>query len=43
MLELGVRICARSGAEYASTASGMLLVIVLGGVFLHEVIHNKCP
>lgn len=43
MLELGVRSGARSGAEYASTASGMLLVIVLGGAFLHEVIHNKCP
>jgi hypothetical protein len=41
MLELGVRIGARSGLEYASTASGLLLIIVLGGTFLHEVIHRK--
>ena len=41
MLELGIRIGARSGLEYASTASGLLLIIVLGGTFLHEVIHRK--
>jgi len=40
MLELGLRSGARSGVEYASTASGMLLVIVLGGAFLHEVIRK---
>jgi len=33
VLELGVRSGARSGVEYASTASGMLLVILLGGGF----------
>lgn len=41
MLELGVRSGARSGVEYASTAAGMLFVIVLGGAFLHEVIRKK--
>ena len=41
MLELGVRSSARTAVEYASTAAGMLLVIVLGGAFLHEVIHGK--
>ena len=41
MLELGVRSSARTAVEYASTAGGMLLVIVLGGAFLHEVIHRK--
>jgi hypothetical protein len=41
MLELGVLSSARSEVEYASTASGILLIIVLGGSFLHEVIHRK--
>jgi hypothetical protein len=41
MLELGARSSARTAVEYASTAAGMLLVIVLGGAFLHEVIHGK--
>lgn len=38
VFELGVRVAARSAAEYASTASGMLFIIVLGGSFLHTVI-----
>jgi hypothetical protein len=41
MLELGVLSSARSEVEYASTASGILLIIVLGGSFLHEIIHRK--
>jgi hypothetical protein len=41
MLELGVRSAARSEVEYVSTASGILLITVLGGAFLHEVIHRK--
>ena len=38
IFELAVRISARNQTEYASTATGMLLVIVLGGAFLHTVI-----
>lgn len=38
VLELAVRISARNEIEYASTATGMLIIIVLGGAFLHAVI-----
>jgi len=41
MLELGVLSSARSEVEYASTASGILLIIVLGGSFLHKIIHRE--
>ena len=38
IFELGVRIAARSQIEYASTATGMLIIIVLSGSFVHSVI-----
>lgn len=38
VFELAVRTSARSEAEYSSTATGMLIIIVLGGGFLHSVI-----
>ena len=38
VLELAVRTLARSAADYASTATGMLVIVVLGGAFLHAVI-----
>ena len=38
VLELAVRTSARSAADYASTATGMLVIVVLGGAFLHAVI-----
>ena len=38
VFELAVRTSARSQAEYSSTATGMLIIIVLGGGFLHSVI-----
>lgn len=41
ILELGVRPAANSESEYASTATGMLLIIVLGGSFLHTVIEAQ--
>ncbi len=41
ILELGVRSGARSAVEQVSTTSGILLAVVLGGAFLHEVIHSK--
>ena len=40
VFELAVRTSARSEAEYASTATGMLIIIVLGGAFLHGVIRS---
>jgi hypothetical protein len=38
VFELAVRISARNEIEYASTATGMLIIIVLGGAFLHVVV-----
>ena len=38
IFELGVRAAAESETQYASTVSGMLVIIVLGGLFLHKVI-----
>lgn len=38
IFELAVRISTRTEMEYASTATGMLCIIVLGGTFLHTVI-----
>jgi hypothetical protein len=46
VFELAVRISARNDIEYASTATGMLVIIVLGGAFLHAVVvswnRRKC-
>jgi hypothetical protein len=39
VFELAVRISARNQTEYASTATAMLFIIVLGGAFLHTVIN----
>lgn len=38
IFELGLRIAAHSAKEYASTATGMLIIIVFSGAFLHTVI-----
>lgn len=38
VFELGVRSAARSEEEYASTVTVLLIIIVLGGSFLHTVI-----
>jgi hypothetical protein len=38
IFELAVRISASSDMEYASTATGMLIIIVFGGTFLYTVI-----
>jgi len=40
VFELAVRISMRNEIEYASTATGMLFIIVLGGTFLHTVIQT---
>jgi len=40
IFELALRISTRTEMEYASTASGMLCIIVLGGTFLHTVIQS---
>jgi len=40
IFELDLRISARTEMEYASTATGMLCIIVLGGTFLHTVIQS---
>jgi hypothetical protein len=40
VFELAVRISMRNAIEYASTATGMLFIIVLGGTFLHTVIQT---
>lgn len=40
IFELAVRITTRTEMEYASTATGMLCIIVLGGTFLHTVIQS---
>jgi len=40
IFELAVRISMRTEMEYASTATGMLCIIVLGGTFLHTVIQS---
>jgi hypothetical protein len=44
IFELAVRISASSDMEYASTATGMLIIIVFGGTFLYTVIetHERC-
>ena len=40
VFEFAVRISMRNEMEYASTATGMLFIIVLGGTFLHTVIQT---
>lgn len=44
IFELAVRISASSDMEYASTTTGMLIIIVFGGTFLYTIIntHERC-
>jgi hypothetical protein len=43
VLELAVRTAARSSSQYASTAAGLELLSVLGGVFLYQVVASRPP
>ena len=38
IFELGLRVASHSKTEYGSTATGMLIIIVMSGAFLHTVI-----
>jgi len=38
LFELGVRVGSHSQTGYGSTATGMIIIIVLSGAFLHTVI-----
>ncbi len=40
IFEFGVRIGSHSQTEYGSTATGMLIIIVMSGAFLHTVINQ---
>jgi hypothetical protein len=43
IFELGIRIGLRSQTEYGSTATCMLIIIVMSGAFLHTVITQAPP